>query len=91
MEAPGLDGLSPLQLACRCNAACMVRLLVEKGAEKSNAEETFEIILQIDFRSILIQFYSILIQLFIFMLVYNLFITCLQLFTTCLKVFGSVS
>lgn len=32
LEAPGPDGLSPLLLACRCDAARVVQLLLEKGA-----------------------------------------------------------
>ncbi|CAL1165371.1 unnamed protein product [Cladocopium goreaui] len=42
LEAPGPDGLSPLLLACRCDAVSIVRLLLEKGADRTGAEEICE-------------------------------------------------
>ena len=41
LEAPGPDGLSPLLLACRCNAVPIVQLLLEKGADRTGAVEIF--------------------------------------------------
>eukprot|EP00434_Breviolum_minutum_P014322 symbB.v1.2.012629.t1/scaffold853.1/size308060/9 len=42
LEAPGPDGLSPLLLACRCNAVPIVQLLLEKGADRTGAAEICE-------------------------------------------------
>ena len=42
LEASGPDGLSPLQLACRCDAVGVIRLLLDQRANPTGAADICE-------------------------------------------------